>query len=168
MNKFTVKVGKFSYAEENGIFDLRYEGKDVSGLDMNKIWREEIQNKREEIQRVIKTVESLVGVFQMFWYLEDIGLSYDGRTFCWNGVQGNSKDTFLDNMRTVFYENEHRYDKDMSDLEQLHEAIAQFKKLQNRRIKMIERILELQTKVFDVALASAVIFMGIMFIYALV
>lgn len=128
MDKFAIKIGNFNYAENNGICTLFYNGSDVSGLDLNKIWREEIQVKREKIQRVIKTVKELSDVFQMEWTMEDINLHYNGNSFDWNGVKG-TKNVFLENMGTIFYENEHSHDKDENDLSQLHDAIVQFRKM---------------------------------------
>ena len=128
MNKFAIKIGNFNYSENNGICTLFYNGSDVSGLDLNKIWREEIQAKREEIQKVINTVKNLSGVFQMEWTMEDINLHYNCKSFDWNGVKG-TKDVFLENMGTIFYENEHSHDKDESDLSQLHDAVTMFRKM---------------------------------------
>lgn len=128
MEKFAIKIGNFNYTEELGIAHLFYNGNDVSGLDLKKIWREEIQAKREEIQRVIKTVKELSGVFQMEWAMDDINLKYNGTSFDWNGVKGN-KDSFLENMSTIYYENEHSHDKDEADLSQLYDAVVQFRKM---------------------------------------
>lgn len=132
MKNFSIKINDLKADSTNDVITVTYKDETVHLNDLKFKWMEEIEQKRPLIQRVIKVVESLEGVFgyDIEWEMPEIGLTYKDSAFNWDSFENIPyKKDFLELMRDAFNKNEHSHDEDLADLSKIEDAIKHFQQL---------------------------------------
>lgn len=131
MNTFSISVGNFSLKKDKEEVKLFYKGQDVSGFDIQKVFADAIAGRREHLQKITKVVEKLDGAFEegTSWSIEDVNVSFSKGEFKFEEIVAKSKKEFLEAVSTLFYDNEHSKDEDLSDYQKLLELVKQFNNL---------------------------------------